>query len=189
MITEEKKAKIREEAKHIEKDALYSAKGHYEEANYWVRFHLLLGVPAAVLAAIAGASALAQFDNHALVAGFLSILVAALTGIATFLNPNEKSNAHQSVGTKYTALRNKTRQFYNLDMDVEESEKDLIEQLKALAKLRDELNEASPPISDWAYKIARRKIVNKQLQLQKDNAKNSSEKVLSLVPPQVTKRA
>lgn len=183
MLTSDKQARIVEEAKALEKDALYSAKGHYEEANYWARFHLLLGIPAALLSAIAGASALGQFDNHALIAGFLAIFVAALTGITTFLNPNGKASAHQTVGTKYTALRNQTRSFYNLTLFTDTSEPDLIEQLQGLAKHRDELNEASPPISDRAYSIASKNIAKKkQRHLLNSLPENTPEKVLSFPP-------
>ena len=101
MRVEPTRIKIIEEAKRIENDASYSAKGHYEAAGYWTRFHLMIGIPTVVLSAIAGASALAQFDNHSIIAGFLAIIVAALTAVATFLNPNEKANSHQNVGNKY----------------------------------------------------------------------------------------
>ncbi len=64
MTVEPTRLKIIEEAKRIEHDALYSAKGHYEAAERWTRFHLTIGIPTAILSAIAGAAALAQFDNH-----------------------------------------------------------------------------------------------------------------------------
>src|SRR5437667_9358316 len=106
MITELVKARMQEEAKNIENDVHYSAKGHYQEAYHWSRLHLLLGVPTATISAIAGVSALAQFDNHAIVAGSLAIIVAALSGITTFLHPDGKATAHQSAGSKYSTLRN-----------------------------------------------------------------------------------
>jgi hypothetical protein len=163
MTVEPTRIKIVEEAKRIENDTLYSAKGHYEAAEYWTRFHLTIGIPTAILSAIAGASALAQFDNHNIIAGFLAIIVAALTAVATFLNPNEKSNAHQNVGNKYNALRNHVHVFCNIDSSVENSEQELIKQLKELARQRDELNQDSPPISSWAYKKAQKLIKSKTI--------------------------
>ena len=115
MAVEPTRIKIVEEAKRIENDTSYSAKGHYEAAEYWTRFHLMIGIPTAILSAVAGASALAQFDNHSIIAGFLAIVVTTLTAVATFLNPNEKANSHQNVGNKYNALRNKVRVFCNID--------------------------------------------------------------------------
>ena len=161
MVVEPTRIKIVEEAKRIENDTSYSAKGHYEAAEYWTRFHLMIGIPTAILSAVAGASALAQFDNHSIIAGFLAIVVTALTAVATFLNPNEKANSHQNVGNKYNALRNKVRVFCNIDSLVESSEQELIKQLKELAKQRDELNQDSLPVSTWAYKKAQKVIENK----------------------------
>lgn len=166
MMNAETKARMQEEARRIENDVHYSAKGHYEEANYWSRLHLLLGIPAAIMSAIAGVSALAQFDYHATVAGCLAIIVAALSAITTFLHPDSKATTHQSAGSKYTTLRNKVRAFSHLDVYVGQSEQELLEQLKSLAAQRDELNEASLPISDRAYKSARKKIVEKQARQQ-----------------------
>jgi hypothetical protein len=161
MTVEPTRIKIVEEAKRIENDTSYSAKGHYEAAEYWTRFHLMIGIPTAILSAVAGASALAQFDNHSIIAGFLAIVVTTLTAVATFLNPNEKANSHQNVGNKYNALRNKVRVFCNIDSSVESSAQELIKQLKELAKQRDELNQDSLPVSTWAYKKAQKVIENK----------------------------
>ncbi len=157
------RTRVIEEAKRIENDAMYSAKGHYEDAHYWSRFHVLVGVPVAMLAAIAGASALAQFDNHSVIAGILSIIVAALTAIITFLNPNEKANAHQNVGNKYNALRRQAHAFCTIDAQMEDiHEQELVKQVKELAKQRDELNLISPPISNMAYKKVYKALKNKK---------------------------
>jgi hypothetical protein len=170
MTVEPTRLKIIEEAKRIEHDTLYSAKGHYEAAERWTRFHLTIGIPTAILSAIAGAAALAQFDNHNLIAGLLAIIVAALTAVATFLNPNEKATSHQNVGNKYNALRNKVHVFCTIDSSVENSEQELIKQLKELARQRDELNQDSPPISSWAYKKAQKVIKDKAIKNQGDNS-------------------
>jgi len=53
------------------------------------------------------------------------------------------------------------RVFCNVDSSVENSEQELIKQLKELAKQRDELNQDSLPISSWAYKKAQKVIENK----------------------------
>jgi hypothetical protein len=178
MITELIKTRMREEAMRIENDVHYSAKGHYQEANYWSRSHLLLGVPTAIISAVAGVSALAQFDNHTILAGFLAIIVAALSGITTFLHPDGKATTHQSAGSKYTTLRNKVRAFYDLDIYAVESEEELLKQLKSLAAQRDELNEASLPISNRAYKSARKTILEKQERKQKATQDSISEQLL-----------
>ena len=63
-MTGDIKDNILKEARRIEEDSLYSAKGQFVAANFWTNFHLWIGVPTAILAAIAAASALSQFNNH-----------------------------------------------------------------------------------------------------------------------------
>ena len=166
MAIESAKARIVEEAQRVENDTLYSAKGHFEAANGWKNFHIFLGIPTVICSAVAGASAFSQFDNHTTIAGILAILAAALTAVSTFLNPNELASAHQNIGNRYTALRNRARTFYTMDALIETSDQELVKQLKELIKQRDELNAGSPPIPRWAYQRARQTVLKKQLQLQ-----------------------
>ncbi len=152
------KENIIKEAKRVEEDSMYSAKGHFVAANFWTNFHLWIGIPTAILAAIAGASALSQFDNHNIIAGILAIIVTALTAVTTFLNPNEKANSHRNAGNKYNSLRNKARIFCEIDCCREDSDQEFAKQLKELAKQRNELNQNNPQIPRWAYKKARKGI-------------------------------
>ncbi|MEM2991332.1 MAG: SLATT domain-containing protein [Halobacteria archaeon] len=159
----------------IEEDSLYSAKAHFYAAQFWTNLHLWIGIPSAVLAAIAGASALSRFDNHNIVAGVLSLIVAALTAIATFINPRDKASAHQKAGNEYNSLRNKVGMFYRIEIDTVEiahvgsaeiatedieltKGKTLLDELKELSNKRDELNKESPQIPKWAYKKAKKGI-------------------------------
>jgi hypothetical protein len=156
--TESIKSMIIKEARRIEEDSSYSAKGHFVAANFWTNFHLWIGVPTAILAAIAGASALSQFDNHNIIAGILAIIVTALTAVTTFLNPNERANSHLNTGNKCNSLRNKARIFWEIDACGDDSDQELTKQLKELARQRDELNQNNPQIPRWAYKKARKSI-------------------------------
>jgi len=152
------KENLIKEARRVEEDSLYSAKGHFVAANFWTNFHLWIGVPTAILAAIAGASALSHFDDHNVLAGILAIIVTALTAVTTFLNPNEKAASHRNAGNKYNSLRNRARIFGEIDSCGEDSDQEITKQLKELAKQRDELNQDSPQIPRWAYKKARKGI-------------------------------
>lgn len=152
------KESIIKEAKRIEEDSLYSAKGHFKAANRWMRYHLWLGIPSVLLAVFSGASLLSQFGKYNVLAGISAVIVSALTAVSTFLNPNERANCHQNAGNKYTSLRNKARIFYQIDCSGENSIEELKERLTELANLRDELNENSPQIPRWAYEKARKGI-------------------------------
>ena len=107
-----------------------------------------------LLSAIAGASALSQFDPKHVIAGLISILVAALSGVMTFLNPNEKSSVHLNAGNNYDSLMNKVRIFQSIDCWRDESEQVLTERLKYFSEQKDKLNQSSPQIFPWAYNIA-----------------------------------
>jgi hypothetical protein len=130
-------------------------------------------LPTAVLAAIAGVSALSQFDNHNIVAGVIAIIVAALTALTTFLDPNSKSNTHHSAGNLYNALRNKARIFYEIDSCVDCSDRDLIDQLKELTNQRDELNQNSPITPKWVFEKAKTSIEAGEAQYQIDKVKRA----------------
>ena len=125
------KEKIKSEAQRIEEDSLYSAKGHFYAAQFWVDINLWLGGVSAVLSGIAGASALSEFDYHNIVAGVISLVVAALTAVITFVNPNEKAASHQKAGNKYSALRSEVRIFYNLETGTLD-DKSMVDELKKL---------------------------------------------------------
>lgn len=152
------KEEIIKEAKRIEEATLFSSKGHFQAASIWRNFHFFLGVPAAVLSAIAGASALSQFDNSGFIAGVLAIIVAAITSLMTFLNPNEKANTHMEAGNNYDALQNKARIFWSVDCWREKSEDVLAEKLKYLSDQKDKLNLSSPQIPWIAYQLAKKGI-------------------------------
>jgi len=110
------------------------------------------------LSAIAGVFALSQFDNHNVIAGLFAIIVADLTAVTTFLNPNERANSHLNAGNKYDSLRNKARIFCEIDTCIDGLAEDFIKQLKNLANQRDDLNQNSTQIPTSAFKRARKGI-------------------------------
>jgi hypothetical protein len=149
---------IIKEAKRIEEALLYSSKGHFEAARLWSGFHLMIGIPVVVVSAIAGAAAFEQFDASHVIAGILSISVAALSSVLTFLNPNAKASAHQIAGNKYDSLMNKTRMFWSIDCWQAESEEVITEKVKYLSEQKDNLNQSCPQTSRLAYNLAKRGI-------------------------------
>jgi hypothetical protein len=149
---------LKREASRIEEDALYSARGHFEAAGRWAKLHLSIGLPSAVLAALAGVSALSEFEHHDLIAAILSISVAALTAVATFLNSSARQHSHHEAGTEFAALRNQARIYREIGIDTSSDVNSLVEELKILAKQRDDLNAGSPQIPRWAFRRARRAI-------------------------------
>jgi hypothetical protein len=153
---------IVDEAKRIEEDALYCHAGHNQAARGLNRWHYLLGIPTALLAA---ASSLSSFSSAggfgqwtAILAGILSFFVAALTGLSTFLDPKGNAAAHSRAATSYSSLRNQARYLYSVDCKKGKPVDELDSALKSLRKQNEELDLDTPIISDAAMNIARAKI-------------------------------
>jgi hypothetical protein len=149
---------IIKEAKRIEESALYSSKGHLVAASVWDSFHLWIGIPIVLLSGVAGASALSDFDQNKITAGILSIVVAGLSSVMTFLNPNGKASIHLNSGNHYDALQNRVRMFWTIDCWREESEQVLTDRLKYFSEEKDKLNQNCPQIPRWAYQKAKKGI-------------------------------
>lgn len=154
------------ESARVEEDCEYSYKSHFEAAGLWTRVHYWIGIPSAVLAAIAGISA---FDERTIVAGILAILVSALGSLATFLNPSGKATEHTNSGNSYLLIRNRARIFRNIELESVELD-EARQKLLLLAEKKDELNTTSPQIPEWAFKKAKSNIQEGQTKYRVDDA-------------------
>jgi len=151
------KAEIIKESQRIEESSLYSSKGHFIVAYFWSNFHLVIGIPMVILAAIAGSSFISN-DNTT--GGILSIIVAILSAIMTFLNPNEKAHNHLNVGNNFDSLLNDIRIFRTIDCWQEDLDRILTERLKSFSSRKSNLNGGAPQIPWWAYQLAKRGIMS-----------------------------
>ncbi len=149
------KDKLIAEARRIEEDAEHSAKGHFNAADHWARYHLWIGLPSSVIAAIAGGSA---FNDMPILAGSLAIVSTALMTTLTFLKPSEHAENHKAVAGHYLALRNRTRIFRDIELEDELDLAEAKKRLMDLNKTRDELNQASPGIPRKDYEMAKKDI-------------------------------
>ena len=145
---------IVKEAKRIEEDSIYSSKSHYEASRSWNKVYLWLGVPTAIIAGISGISA---FEEYKTIAGITAIFAAGLASISTFLNPSSKAQAHYTAGQKFTALKNRTRIFREIEIYNTEN-LNLNEKILSLSNERDSINETSPQIPRKAFEKARKGI-------------------------------
>src|SRR5712692_5535585 len=114
-IVSQRKEEIIKEAKRVEETTLHSSKGHFSAAAVWRGLHVGLGLPTTILASIVAASAFSQVDAGHSVGGWISICVAALSALSTFLNANAKAAAHFTAGNSYSALQDKARIFWTID--------------------------------------------------------------------------
>ena len=144
------------ESRIIEQKCKRSAASHFKAAAFWSNIQLLFGGLAAILSAIAGASALAELDRRNIVAGSLALAVTTLTAVTTFLNPSEQANAHLRAGNAYLALQNRARMFRRVELPAHPKSHTLSRPLLRLAEQLNELNRTSPQVSRWLYERARK---------------------------------
>lgn len=166
------------EAKRLEESTLYSMKGHHCAASGWSNRHLWLGLPVVIISALVGAATFSQYAETypaiKVIAGLLSLLVAVLSGITTFLNPNDRENAHLGAAHGFDELNNDSRLFWSVDCWQEDSDAVLTTKLKELVDRKKELNSKSPQIPDWAYKKARAGIEAGEAKFEVDKDKSGT---------------
>jgi hypothetical protein len=146
---------IRAESDRIEEDALYSAKAQWETAREFEWVHYSLGAPATIAAAVAGVSAVSQYETLALL---LSLLTAILTALLTFLDPKAKAHAHRAAGNAYKALSNDARIFREVTCGDTTGASSLQKDLNILNRRRNALNQKSPPPTRSGFERARKGI-------------------------------
>jgi hypothetical protein len=84
-------------------EAVNGAAWHEHAANRWARIYFTLGLPAAILAAIAGATALASSTSR-IVAGIIALVSAGLTAAATFLDSSNSQRRHRDLAAAWSML-------------------------------------------------------------------------------------
>lgn len=143
------------EAERLEEDAIYSCKGRFKAEYTCVRRNYWLGVPATVLGAVAGPTLIKSQPEWATA---FALLASLLTGLMTFLKPNERAAMHRAVAGQFLALRNDARFFREIELLQSDRLEELPERLKTLSAMRNELNLKSPSIPRRAFVAARKGI-------------------------------
>lgn len=148
-------AALRKEAERLEEDTTYSSKGHFNAEDTWVRRNYWLGVPATILGAVAGATLIKSQPEWATA---FTLLASLLTGLMTFLKPNERAALHRAAAGQFLALRNEARFFREIELLQSDRLDKLSDRLTALSAARNELNLKSPSIPRRAFVAARKGI-------------------------------
>jgi hypothetical protein len=151
-------SRFRAEAKRIREASLWAAERHYAAETPWYYWNYALGIPSTILAAAAGVAA---FSKMASSAGVVSILVAVLSSLTTFLDPHKKASVHHMAAKEYEALYHRAGYFYRVECLTDKVvPRDLETKLSALESKFSELNRNSPAIPGRAYRTAEQKIKN-----------------------------
>ena len=78
--------------------------GHYKAGLFYERFFLFLGIPVIVLSAVTGGSEILDILDPKL-GGIISLCIAVLAGLQTFLKFSQRSERHRSAGAHYGSVK------------------------------------------------------------------------------------
>lgn len=107
---------VGEELSQISDRAGKSAKLCRSKARFWSRVYFMVGLPAAILAAVAGATALASHDL-AVLAGSIALVSAGLTAAATFLDSATRQTSLNNLAAGWQVLANDAHMKLVVDVD------------------------------------------------------------------------
>lgn len=81
-----------------------SQNGHYDAGIFYERFFLFLGIPVIVLSAVTGGTEILGIMDK-LVGGVISLCIAVLAGLQTFLKFSQRSERHRMAGARYGGVK------------------------------------------------------------------------------------
>jgi hypothetical protein len=140
----------------LEESALYSAQNQFEQAKQWRGVNLLFGIPASVLAAVSGATALASTAGR-FWAGILALGAAAFGAVLTTVNASHRTNQAASAANAYLEIQTAARQARLLDLPVADID-EIRATLAEITARRDEQNKTAEPPNRWARRRAQKNI-------------------------------
>ena len=119
---------------------------------------------------------MSQISNSGLLAGGISLLVAVLTSLLTFLSPTKKADTFHHFAKEYESLYHSIGAFYRLFSRLENVEIDeALEKLQAFIERFNDLNRQSPAISLRAQRIAEKRLASGTGEVVQDRTENNQE--------------
>ena len=140
---------LAQEVHRIHESAAWSGQIQFEQLKLWRAMNTLLGVPAAVLAAISGGTGLAQ-PHSATVPAVLALVAAGFGAALTTLNPSRRVAQAQSAANAYLEIQTSARQLLLVDLGVLGRE-EARDKLNEITVRRDEVNRTADPPGQYAY--------------------------------------
>jgi hypothetical protein len=130
------------------------ASAQFSQARIWRTINLLVGLPAAAAAAVAGGLALSG-TNHAGTVGILAIASATLGSFQTVLGAQRRQTVAERCANTYLEIRNAARRLHLLDLDGMSHEQ-ARRQLDLIASRQEEVNRTADPPSMLALRFGRK---------------------------------
>lgn len=150
------KEPIVREASRLEESCMWSAQNQFEQAKLWRRGNVFVSVPAAVLAAAAGATGLAVATGR-VVAAFIALAGGAFAAASSTLNLGRRVEQANASANSYLTLQTDFRIFRQIDLPGASFE-EARQALSELVARQQEVNAAAPIPSRFAYERARKNI-------------------------------
>ncbi|MEU1622878.1 SLATT domain-containing protein [Streptomyces sp. NPDC005722] len=140
------------EFRRLEESAMYSAQTQFEEAKRWRALHWLLGIPATLLAAVAGTTALVE-STGGTPAGILALVSAGLGAVLTTVNAPQRAGQAAASANAFLEIQTAARQHREIDLP-DWPLGEAREALAALTTRRDAQNTQAEVPSRRAYRRA-----------------------------------
>ena len=147
---------IADELSRIEEAARDSAQSQFSSAKFWRGLNLMLGVPAAALAAVAGTTGLAEAISSKAAAAF-ALVAAALTAMMTTLNAAQRAERSAMAANAYLTLQGEARVTRSIDLD-NLDETAARTRLEQLIERKSAINASAPVPSLLAYRLGQRNV-------------------------------
>jgi uncharacterized membrane protein len=149
---------LRDEFDRLEESAMYSSQSQFEMTKHWRLVNWWLGIPASLLAAAAGGTALAATAGR-FAAGIMALVAAGLGAVLTTVNASHHMNQASSAANAYLEIQTAARQYRLIDLPLADLG-DAHQQLDELTSRRDEQNKTAEPPSSRATQNGRENIKN-----------------------------
>jgi hypothetical protein len=154
MADESRRVALIEEVTRVQHNAHFTANIQFAQAAIWRGIYLLLNIPTAILAALAGGIALSASSSSKLV-GALALLAAALGGVNTALDTATRQIGSRNCANSALEIRNAARQLIAVDI-YHTPLQATRERLQDLTNRLDEVHRIADPPSRLAMRRGRK---------------------------------
>jgi hypothetical protein len=138
---------IEELAHDLWSESTAQALAHAYASEYWGRNYLILGVTITTISAAISASIFVSYSSLAFLAGILSLILVITSSMSTFLNPDQKTNAHFKAKNLYEGLADRAAMLYFVDFKLKKiNQEQGYETYYQLIKERDRARKVSPRV-------------------------------------------
>jgi hypothetical protein len=138
----------------IQRQTHQIARMQFVQSRIWWTVNLIVGLPAAGIAAVAGGLALSGTSRAGLV-GVLALVSAALGSFQTILGAQRRQANAERCGNAYLEIRNAARRFVTIDLP-RMSYDDARRTLEELSRHQEEINRAADPPSFLAMRLGKK---------------------------------